>query len=66
MRQPDKENKNVASILVALDQISQTIDVMTRVVGTLRVQVLEQRNKSNGLCREKTTPLLEETDYTLH
>ncbi len=42
----DKNDKAVArdteTILMALDQISQTIDVMTSVVGRLRTFVQEQ------------------------
>ncbi len=66
MSQQDNPNKSVDSILVALDQISQTIDVMTNVVGELRVQVLEQKTTSSELDKRRPMLASEDTDYTLH
>ncbi|WP_116367553.1 hypothetical protein [Parahaliea mediterranea] len=38
----DKTPKDSETVLMALDQISQTIDVMTSVVGRLRTYVQEE------------------------
>lgn len=38
----DKSPKDSETVLMALDQISQTIDVMTSVVGRLRTFVQEE------------------------
>ena len=38
----DKNNSDTETILMALDQISQTIDVMTSVVGRLRNYMQQQ------------------------
>ncbi len=38
----DKRPKDTETILMALDQISQTIDVMTSVVGRLRTYLRQQ------------------------
>ena len=49
MNEKDKNPKDTETILMALDQISQTIDVMTSVVGRLRTYLQEQDNgASNG------------------
>jgi len=42
MNDNDKTPKDTETILMALDQISQTIDVMTSVVGRLRTYLQEQ------------------------
>jgi len=42
MEKSDKNPSESETILMALDQISQTIDVMTSVVGRLRTYVQEQ------------------------
>ena len=39
-----KSSKDTETILMALDQISQTIDVMTSVVGRLRTYLQEQES----------------------
>ena len=39
-----KSSKDTETILMALDQISQTIDVMTSVVGRLRSYLQEQES----------------------
>ena len=41
MNDNDKAPKDTETILMALDQISQTIDVMTSVVGRLRTYLQE-------------------------
>lgn len=43
----DERSEDTETILMALDQISQTIEVMTSVVGKLRTFV-EQEVASNG------------------
>ena len=42
MDKSDKPSRDTETILMALDQISQTIDVMTNVVGRLRNYLQEQ------------------------
>ena len=42
MEKNDKPGSENETILMALDQISQTIDVMTSVVGRLRTYMQEQ------------------------
>lgn len=42
MSNNDKPETDTETILLALDQISQTIDVMTSVVGRLRTYMREQ------------------------
>jgi hypothetical protein len=42
MDKNDKTGSDNETILMALDQISQTIDVMTSVVGRLRTYMQEQ------------------------
>jgi hypothetical protein len=42
MEKNDKSGSDNETILMALDQISQTIDVMTSVVGRLRTYMQEQ------------------------
>lgn len=38
----DKSPKDTETVMMALDQISQTIDVMTSVVGRLRTYMQEE------------------------
>ena len=42
MTDRDKTGKDSETVMMALDQISQTIDVMTSVVGRLRHHVQQQ------------------------
>jgi hypothetical protein len=42
MKNSDKSPRNNETILMALDQIGQTIDVMNGVVGRLRTYLQEQ------------------------
>ena len=44
MADNQKNPNETETILMALDQISQTIDVMTSVVGRLRTYLQEQEN----------------------
>lgn len=55
------ERNETETILMALDQISQTIDVMTSVVGRLRHYVQEQEVASEAELRDAMHP-----DRTLH
>jgi hypothetical protein len=55
------DNTETETILMALDQISQTIDVMTSVVGRLRHFVQEHEAGSEAELREAMHP-----DRTLH
>lgn len=47
MADEKKAPMDTETILMALDQISQTIDVMTNVVGRLRSYMQEQQNIQN-------------------
>lgn len=44
MASSDKNPTETETILIALDQISQTIDVMTSVVGRLRSHMQQQES----------------------
>ena len=48
MSDGDKSQTESETILMALDQISQTIDVMTSVVGRLRTYVQQQEATGGG------------------
>ncbi len=52
------------TILMALDQISQTIDVMTSVVGRLRTYLQEQESTRKNEAAEDMTPL--DANTTVH
>lgn len=52
----DREHNDNETILMALDQISQTIDVMTSVVGRLRHFVEEQDVSEQALRKEDLHP----------
>ena len=64
MATSDKNPSETETILMALDQISQTIDVMNSVVGRLRNYMNEQQ----AAAAEKQPELQAElqTDRTLH
>jgi hypothetical protein len=52
-----KATTDTETILMALDQISQTIDVMTSVVGRLRTYLQEQENaRQTGEAEMLSTP----------
>lgn len=65
MNNSDKTPSDTETILMALDQISQTIDVMTSVVGRLRHHLQEQEAAAAA---EKKTDLSAEisSDRILH
>ncbi|EAQ97192.1 hypothetical protein [Congregibacter litoralis] len=52
----DQEQNDSETILMALDQISQTIDVMTSVVGRLRHFVQEQETTEDMELRDAMRP----------
>ncbi|MEM0955536.1 MAG: hypothetical protein AAGI24_15455 [Pseudomonadota bacterium] len=52
------------TILMALDQISQTIDVMTSVVGRLRTYMQEQESLRKTQAATDMTPL--DANSTVH
>jgi hypothetical protein len=63
----DKREKNPSeteTILMALDQISQTIDVMTSVVGRLRSYMQQQESAAADQKKELQADML--SDRTLH
>jgi hypothetical protein len=63
MSNSGKNQADTETILMALDQISQTIDVMTSVVGRLRSYV-KQREAAAGV--EQSAPAASRADQTLH
>ncbi len=63
MNKSKKMPKDTETILMALDQISQTIDVMTSVVGRLRTYVQEQGSTAQTDNPEKTAL---QSDQTVH
>ena len=67
MKKPAKnEEKEVQSILVALEQMSQTIDVMTHVVGRIRGQLLETENKVLDPIDDKISNAVPSPNETIH
>ncbi len=64
MSRSDKSPSETETIMMALDQISQTIDVMTSVVGRLR-NYMQQREAATA---DKSQELQSEmrSDRTLH
>ena len=68
MKDTEIDRKNSESILIALDQISQTISVMTNVVEKLREQYIGKEKANNGkTSMEKSNHFQEEeTNQTIH
>ncbi|MEH6591312.1 MAG: hypothetical protein V7746_13720 [Halioglobus sp.] len=66
MDNSNKTPKDTETILMALDQISQTIDVMTSVVGRLRTYM--QQQEASAATTDKTQELRAEmrSDRILH
>lgn len=52
MASSDKNPSDTETILMALDQISQTIDVMTSVVGRLRSYMQQQESAAADQAKE--------------
>lgn len=61
-----KASRDTETILMALDQISQTIDVMTSVVGRLRTYVQEQETAAPTEKATQSSVEQLETSRTLH
>ena len=68
MKDTDIEKKDSKSILIALDQISQTIDVMTNVVEKLKNHYIEKENSNNSKTSLEASNYFveEETNQTIH
>ena len=64
MDKSDNKPKDTETILMALDQISQTIDVMTSVVGRLRTYLEQREAKAADPGKELTAEI--EGDRILH
>jgi hypothetical protein len=65
MDNSDKNPSDTETILMALDQISQTIDVMTSVVGRLRSYM--QQQESAAADQKKTESAADmQSDRVLH
>ncbi len=59
----DKTPKDTETVLMALDQISQTIEVMTSVVGRLRTYV---QKEASGVARQRELQAEMRADRILH
>jgi len=68
MKDTEIERKDSESILIALEQISQTIAVMTNVVEKLREQYIKKENSNNAKTSMENSNyfLKEETSQTIH
>jgi len=64
MENSNKTPKDTETILMALDQISQTIDVMTSVVGRLRNYVQQETSTSTDTSKEMRKEM--QSDRILH
>ena len=68
MKDTETERKDSESILIALEQISQTIAVMTNVVEKLREQYIEKENSNNAKTSMENSNQFQEgeTNQTIH
>ena len=68
MKDTEIERKDSESILIALDQISQTISVMTNVVEKLREQYTEKEKANNAKTSMENSNQFQEgeTNQTIH
>ena len=66
MNEKDKIPKDTETILMALDQISQTIDVMTSVVGRLRTYLQDNDSGKAGADTNKNPRGEPRSDRILH
>lgn len=64
MASSDKSPTETETILMALDQISQTIDVMTSVVGRLRNYMQQQQSATADKTKELQAEM--QADRILH
>jgi len=65
MASSDKNPSEAETILMALDQISQTIDVMTSVVGRLR-NYMQQQQSASADQKKKELQAEMQSDRVLH
>ena len=65
MSKNEKSTPEVETVLMALDQISQTIDVMTSVVGRLRTYIQQQEVSARNENRQDLRAEMQ-SDRTLH
>lgn len=63
-----KSDVDSETILMTLDQIGQTIDIMTNVVGRLRGYITEQIDNevASDIDRTEGRPLVHKESQTLH
>jgi hypothetical protein len=61
-----KPRNETETILMALDQISQTIDVMTSVVGRLKTYLREQEPTREHASEQEPSGIPTDTSRTLH
>ena len=61
-----KAPSDTETILMALDQISQTIDVMTSVVGRLRTYLQEQEGTAQSDANGSKSSTRAEANRTVH
>ena len=68
MKDTEIERKDSGSILIALDQISQTISVITNVVEKLREQYIGKEKTNNAKTSMDNSNYFqeEETNQTIH
>lgn len=66
MNEENKDPKDTETILMALDQISQTIDVMTSVVGRLRTYLQEQDSGTGNADGKQNQRLETPSNRILH
>ena len=66
MENDKKTSKDTETILMALDQISQTIDVMTSVVGRLRTYLHEQDSRTQAEPSAKNSVTQLQGSRTVH
>tara|TARA_R110002049_G_C9090459_1_gene556227 strand:+ start:386 stop:586 length:201 start_codon:yes stop_codon:yes gene_type:complete len=66
MASNDKTQTETETILMALDQISQTIDVMTSVVGRLRNYMQQQEAAASDQSKDKELQAEMRGDRILH
>lgn len=64
MSRSDKSPSETETIMMALDQISQTIDVMTSVVGRLRSYMQQRETSAADTSQELQAEM--RSDRTLH
>jgi hypothetical protein len=64
MANSDKNPSETEAILIALDQLSQTIDVMTSVVGRLRNHVQQREEAASDQTKDLQIEM--QSDRILH